>query len=101
MNVKPGGPSIWEGKPIATIISIPDEKSESLFNLLSFYHTALMDKIRVLRILKDLSSNMVENYLASEKGKFRKKVDTTLNKERKRNMISIETCCIECFRLFN
>jgi len=48
-------------------ISIPDDRKESFSSLLSFYHTILKDKIRALRVLNDMSSNTIENYLASEK----------------------------------
>jgi hypothetical protein len=64
-------------------ISIPDDRKQSFSSLLSFYHTILKDKIRALRVLNSMSSNMIENYLASEKEKFRNKVDATLNKEEK------------------
>jgi hypothetical protein len=64
-------------------IFIPDDRKVSFSSLLSFYHTILKDKIRALRVLNDMSSNMIENYLVSEKEKFRNKVDATLNKEEK------------------
>jgi hypothetical protein len=65
-NVEYMGPSVMEGKPIATIY-IPDEKSESFSDLLSFQRTLLMDKIHALRVLNEKSSKMVEEYLESEK----------------------------------
>lgn len=77
------GPRMWEGKPIAKIIPIPDVKSEPLSTSLNSYHLLLKDKILALRVYSHMSSLMVENYLESEKKKFRDKLDKTLSEEEK------------------
>jgi hypothetical protein len=59
-----------------------NENNESFSSSISRHHTKLIDKIRALKVINDLSSETLEKHLASLKEKHRKKVDKLNMKER-------------------
>jgi hypothetical protein len=64
------------------IIYRSDDKSESFYSLLSFYHVSLKDKIRALRVINELSSKVLEDHLQLLKEETNQKVAELTGKAR-------------------